>query len=187
MPHRARRRRLVRRALAAACGLAVVSPAGAHVTPTPPFVEADTATSVSFATPNERDGHATTSLELTAPAGVELSPSDRPTPPGWQVDLASDRVRWSGGRIVGTDTVSFRVTVTARRRAGTVTFSAVQGYDDEEVVRWATTMTVVPATTEAAPPQHFRRALVAGTIGLVVIGASLLAVHRIRRGPLQNR
>jgi uncharacterized protein YcnI len=169
------------------CGLAAVAPAVAHVIPTPPFVEADTATSVSFATPNERAGHATTWLGLTAPAGVELSLSDRPTPQGWQVELASDRVRWSGGRIVGTDTVSFPVTVTARTRAGTVTFAAVQGYDDEEVVRWATTMTVLPAAAEAAPPQHFRRALVAGTIGLVVIGASLLALHRIRRGPLQNR
>ena len=173
--------------LVALGALLVTSPGWAHVTPTPPFVDADTATTVSFATPNERAGHSTTSLELVAPPGVELSAPERPTPSGWDVELTSDRVRWSGGRIVGTEAVSFPVTVTARTRAGPVRFDATQGYDDGEAVRWDATLTVVPATAEDAPPQHFRRAFVAGAIGLAVIGTSLLTLRRIRRGALHNR
>jgi uncharacterized protein YcnI len=160
------------------------SSAQAHVTPAPPFVEADRSTRVSFETPTERAGHVRTSLELTAPSGIELS--ERPPPSGWQLELSSDRVRWSGGRIAGTDTVSFPVTVTARTSAGPVTFFAEQGYEDGEVVRWAATLTVLPATADA-PPQHFRRALVGGAIGLVVIAASLVALRRLRRRPLQER
>jgi uncharacterized protein YcnI len=171
--------------LALAALLLVPASARAHVTPAPPFVDADAATTVSFATPNERAGHATTSLELRAPAGVELS--EQAPPSGWQADVTPDRVRWSGGRIVGTDTVSFPVTVTARTRPGPVTFFAVQGYEDGAVVRWATKVTVLPAVAEAAPPQHFRRALVAGAIGLFVIGLSLVVLRRLRRGALHNR
>jgi uncharacterized protein YcnI len=165
--------------------LVLPTSARAHIFPAPPFVEANTPTTVSFATPNERADHATTSLELTTPSGVELSAL--PPPPGWQADVTPQRVRWSGGSIVGTSTVSFPVTVTARTPAGPVTFSAVQGYDDGEAVRWPTRLTVLPATAADAPPQHLRRALVAGAIGLVVIGVSLLVLHRLRRGPLQNR
>ena len=159
--------------------------AWAHVTLTPPFVEADATTTVSFEMPNERPPHATTSLEVKAPPGVEFASA---TPPaGWKLQLEHDRARWTGGRIEGQRTVAFRLVVTARTRAGTEIFRATQGYDDGESVRWDAGLTVLPAAGAAAPSQHLDRALLAGGVGLVVIAVSFLALRLLRRRPLQER
>ena len=152
---------------------------------TPPFVDADARTTVAFETPNERPPHATVSLEVKAPPGVELGSA---TPPaGWKLQLTHDTARWTGGRIEGERTVSFPLAVTARTRAGTEVFKAVQGYDDGESVRWEAGLTVLPAAGKEAPSQHLDRALAAGAVGLVVIAASFLALRLLRRRPLQER
>ena len=177
-----------RRAAAAASALGLLLPAGtawAHVTMTPPFVDADARTTVAFQTPNERPPHATVSLEVKAPPGVEL---DSATPPaGWKLQLTHDTARWTGGRIEGERTVSFPLAVIARTRAGTEVLKAVQGYDDGESVRWEAGLTVLPAAGKEAPSQHLDRALAAGAVGLVVIAASFLALRLLRRRPLQER
>ncbi|HET8653739.1 MAG TPA: DUF1775 domain-containing protein, partial [Gaiellaceae bacterium] len=85
----------------AVVALACATAADAHVTVTPPFVEADAPTTVSFETPNERRGYGTTSLEIVAPPGIELSESDPPS--GWSLDLRGVRARWTGGRIHAAD------------------------------------------------------------------------------------
>jgi hypothetical protein len=149
------------------------------VTLAPPFVEADEPTAVSFETPNERKGHATTSLEIAAPPGVELGRADAPA--GWTLDVTATRASWSGGRIEGTTSVAFPVVVTARTRAGTETFSAEQRYDDGEIVRWRAPLTVLPPGPGDAPPQHLRRALVASGVGLLVILASFAGLRLLRR------
>ena len=164
--------------------LACTTAADAHVTVAPPFVEADAPTTVSFETPNERRGYGTTSLEIIAPAGIELSASDPPG--GWTLDLRGARARWTGGRIRAADVVSFPLVVTARARPGTVTFNATQRYDDGQVVLWDARLTVLPAAPESSPPQHVRRALIASVVGLGVIGASFLALSRLRRRSLQD-
>lgn len=163
---------------------ALVQRAEAHVTLEPSFVEADTKATVAFATPNERAPHATTSLVIEAPDGVELS--DGAVPRGWRLDLAGGRARWSGGRIEGTRVVAFPLSVTARTRAGNVTFRAIQGYDDGESVRWGANLTVLPASGSEAPSQRLDRALAAGAVGLVVIAGSFLVLRLIRRRPLQD-
>jgi hypothetical protein len=157
----------------------------AHVTVAPTFVEADAPTTVSFETPNERRGHGTTSLEIVAPAGIELAESDPPS--GWTLDLQGVRARWTGGRIRAADVVSFPLVVTARARPGTVTFNATQRYDDGQAVSWNAKLTVLPGPPESSPPQHVRRALIASVVGLGVIGASFLALSRLRRRSLQDR
>ena len=50
--------------LTAAWSLVAASRADAHVTMTPPFVDADVESTVSFELPNERPPHATISLEV---------------------------------------------------------------------------------------------------------------------------
>ena len=165
--------------------LACSTAADAHVTVAPPFVEADAPTTVSFETPNERRGHGTTSLEIVAPAGVELAEGDPPG--GWTLDLRGVRARWTGGRIRASDIVSFPLVVTARTRPGTVTFNATQRYDDGQVFSWGAQVTVLPGAPESSPPQHVRRALIASVVGLGVIGASFLALSRLRRRSLQDR
>lgn len=161
-----------------ASSLTLVPAAAAHVTATPPFVQARARTLVSFETPNERAGHTTTSLALEAPAGFELEAVD--PPPGWRLRLTGQTARWTGGRIEGMSTVAFRLELTARTRAGLETFRAVQGYDDGRTVSWKTTLTVLPAAAEEAPDQRLGRALAAGAVGLAVIAASLLVLRRLR-------
>jgi uncharacterized protein YcnI len=171
----------VRRAVIAVVALVVAvfaSPAAAHVTLAPPFVEADATTSVSFATPNERQGRVTIALEIVAPAGVELAASSAPA--GWTLSLSDGRARWTGGRIEGETTVSFPLEVTARTRAGTRTFRATQTYDDGEVVRWDAKLAVLPPSAGDAPPQHLRRALFASAVGLVVILGSFAGLQFVR-------
>ncbi len=178
-------RRLAR--LAALVLVALVAPATAqaHVTVTPPFVDAGARTTVAFEMPNERPPHATISLEVKAPPGVELASAKPPT--GWKLELTPDRARWTGGRIEGQRTVAFPIAVTARTRAGTETFRATQGYDDGESVRWDAALTVLPAAGKEAPSQHLDRAFAAGAVGLVVIVATFLVLRLLRRRPLQER
>ena len=167
------------------CLLVAPASAWAHVTMSPPFVDADARSTVSFELPNERPPHATISLEVKAPPGIELASA---TPPaGWKLQLERGRARWTGGRIEGRRTVAFPLVVTARTRAGTESFRATQGYDDGESVRWDASLTVLPAAGVEAPTQHLDRALLAGGLGLAVIGASLLALRVVRRRPLQER
>ena len=73
--------------------------------------------------------------------------------------------------------------MTARTRAGTVTFQAIQGYDDGESVRWDANLTVLPASGTAAPSQRFDRALAAGAVGLVVIAGSFLVLRLAQAAP----
>lgn len=178
---------LRRAALAVAVAGLLLAPASAwaHVTMTPPFVDADVKTTVSFETPNERPPHATISLEVEAPPGVELASAAPPA--GWKLELDHDRARWTGGRIEGQRTVAFPLEVTAGTRAGTEIFKATQGYDDGESVRWDAGLTVLPAAGDEAPSQHLDRALLAGGVGLVVIVVSFVALRVLRRRPLQER
>lgn len=164
--------------------LALPTAARAHVTLSPAFVEAGAEATILFETPNERAPHATTSLVLTAPDGVELEAAD--SPPGWTLVVNGQTARWSGGQIENDAVVAFPLDVTARTGAGLQVLRAVQGYDDGQVVRWNATLTVVPAAGEEAPSQQLGRALAAGAAGLAVIGLSLLALWRVRRRSLQE-
>ena len=165
--------------------LVLAATAQAHVTITPPFVDAGLRTRIVFETPNERPPHATTSLVIGAPPGLELAAAE--APPGWRLVISGGRARWTGGRIEDRKVVSFPLFVTARTRAGTEAFRAVQGYDDHEVVRWDANLSVLPAAGSGAPSQHLDRALAAGAVGLVVILASFLGLRLLRRKPLQER
>ncbi len=177
-------RRIVVGLLAGALALSIAPLAAAHVTVSPPFVDDGVASVVVFQTPNERPPHATTSLRLEAPAGIDLAISD--PPPGWQLNVSEGVATWTGGRIENSSVVAFPLQVTAHTNAGLQTFEAVQGYDDGESVRWRTTLTVLPATGDEAPSQHVERAAVAGAVGLGVIAVSLLVLWRTRRRPLQE-
>ena len=159
--------------------------AAAHVTLSPAFVEAGVGSTIRFDTPNEREGHVTTALRLEAPAGVELDAVA--APPGWQLAVDDGVATWTGGRIEGTDVVSFPLEVTARTEPGNQSFRAVQRYDDGESVHWDAALTVVPATGDDAPSQQLGRAVAAGAVGLAVIAISLLIVWRIRRRSLQEQ
>jgi uncharacterized protein DUF1775 len=155
------------------------------VTITPSYVEADTTSTITFETPNERPPHATVALAIDAPPGVAFSAAD--PPPGWKVDVGTTRVVWSGGRIEGTRTVAFPIRVLARTRAGNETFRAAQRYDDGEEVRWPATLSVLPAVGDQAPSQHLGRAIAAAAAGILLLAGSLLVLRLLRRPKLQER
>ncbi len=156
-----------------AAALVLAASAQAHVTITPPFVDAGLRTRIVFETPNERPPHATTSLVIDGAARRRRSPPPRRLPAGASWSRAGALVGRAGGSRAGRSS-SFPLFVTARTRAGTEAFRAVQGYDDGEVVRWDANLTVLPAAGSEAPSQHIDRALAAGAVGLVVILASFL-------------
>ena len=149
------------------------------MTLSPPFVELDVPATVAFELPNERDGRATTALELTAHAGVTLGEADAPS--GWQLELDGRTARWTGGRIEGEAMVSFPLVVTASGAPGTRTFTSRQRYDDGRTVRWSADLTVLPASPADEPVDRLDGRVIAGLIGLAVVAASVLVVLRLRR------
>ena len=165
--------------------LALPAAAAAHVTLKPGFVEAGVAAEMTFETPNERAPEATVELSSTAPPGVEIVSAGAPA--GWTSSVSGSTVTWSGGRIEGQQVVSFPLRILARVRAGTYTFASRQRYSDGGVVRWEASLTVLPAEGAAAPKQNPVGAVVAGAVGLVVIGGSLIGIRLLRRRSLQDR
>ena len=134
---------------------------------------------IAIETPNERDGRATTALELTAPAGVALGAADAPS--GWQLELDGRTARWTGGRIEGEAMVSFLLVVTATGAPGTRTFTSRQRYDDGQTVRWNTDLTVLPASVADEQVDRLDGRVIAGLIGLGVVAGSVLVLLRLRR------
>ena len=161
--------------------LALLLPAAAvaHVTIAPPFVEVGLDTEITFETPNERAPHATTTLAITAPAGITVVSATAPT--GWLATVSGSTVTWSGGRIEGRAAVAFPMRIVAHVRAGTYSFAAVQRYDDGATVNWKADLSVLPAAGAATPNQHPWGAISASIAGVVVIAASLTGVHFLRR------
>jgi hypothetical protein len=175
-----------RGALALLCSsLVFAAPAAGHVTVSPPFLAVGEEAVLAFDAPNERDV-AMTSLELDAPPEIRLVALGAP-PPGWSGTVGERRARWSGGRLAPSATALYRLRARATGTPGTVTFRAVQRFEDGAIVHWETTLALVPGTGESAPRQHVGRALVAAVAGLGVIASSLLLLHRVRRRPLQER
>jgi hypothetical protein len=166
--------------------LLIPAVAAAHVTIAPPFVDDGVESTISFQTPNERPPHATISLSVRAPPGVSIV-SASGAPAGWHATISGSQVTWTGGRLTGRTTTNFPLQITPKVRAGTVSFTAAQRYDDKGTVRWKTDLSVLPASGAAAPKQHPWTAVIAAIVGALVIGGSLVAVRYLRRKPLPDR
>jgi periplasmic copper chaperone A len=156
-------------ALAALTVLALPAAAGAHVTVVPSSAPAGAYAVFDVRVPNERDDAATTKVELKLPPGF-LTASFQPVP-GWRAQVVKERlsrpietengpISEQAGRIVFSGDGSaagrippgafqdFPISVKLPDRAGeTLTFKALQTYDDGEVVRWIG----APGADEPAP------------------------------------
>jgi hypothetical protein len=170
----------LRKALVLASALAALAApeaALAHVTVSPPFVEAGARTTLAFAAPNERAPRLVTRLTVRFPNGIRLSAVSPPS--GWTVEVAAREVVWSDGRVGPQEVQTFRVAATADLAPGTVTIDAVETYDDGGHVRYRITLTVLPE--RAAPREHLWPALLAGVAGVVAIGGALTWLRLRRR------
>jgi uncharacterized protein len=206
--HRPHRTHVLAAAAAAALTGAVALPAAAqaHVTLQPKQAAAGAYVVEGVRVPNETDDAITTKVEVRFPAGF-ASASYQPTP-GWTVKVrkvALDQpVQGAGGPVsegVGTVTWTadakadgiapgefrdFPLSVQIPGKAGdTLTFKALQTYDDGEVVRWigapdadrpAPTVSVVAAADAdhgATSDTLAIVALIVGALGLLAGGTAL--------------
>jgi uncharacterized protein len=212
--------------LITALALAVPAAAGAHVTLQPDEAAAGDYVVLDVRVPNERDDAATTKVEVQLPPGFVFA-SYQPVA-GWAVDVKMEKlakpVTSHGEEIteqVGQMTwtadsdeagvqpgqfVDFPISVQIPGEAGdSLTFKALQTYDDGEVVRWigaADSEKPAPqvAVTEGSEDRHGAAgsdsaeessddsegaskglgiaALILGALGLLAGGAALLRSRR---------
>ena len=172
--------------------------------------------------PNEEDSANTTKVSVQFPDGF-AEVSFEPVP-GWQVKVKKtklaqpittdegdklteqvSKVTWTGGKIAPGEFQDFPVSVQVPDKSGTtLTFKAIQTYDDGKVVRWigapdaedpapqvkvtaAETASATPATPAASTSGNSGDddsktlaivALIVGALGLLVGGAALLTRRR---------
>jgi uncharacterized protein YcnI len=153
---------------ALAAPLVLAATAGAHVTLQPGEVEAGGFTRLDVRVPTERDDASTTKVAVQFPAGF-TSVSTEPVP-GWtakvtRAKLAKPQVTDEGERITDrVDTVTWTATgagigpgqfqdfgmslAVPDKPNSSLTFNAVQTYDDGEVVRW-----IGPPDSDEPAPQ----------------------------------
>jgi uncharacterized protein len=155
-------------ALIAALALAVPASASAHVTLQPEEAAAEDFTVLDVRVPNERDDSATTKVDVQFPAGFVFA-SYQPVP-GWSVEVKMaklakpitshgeeiteqvSRMSWTAdgdsAAIQPGQFLDFPISVQIPGKAGdTLTFKALQTYDNGEVVRWIG----APDSEEPAP------------------------------------
>lgn len=155
-------------ALVSALALALPAGAGAHVTLQPEEAAAGDFTALDVRVPNERDDSATTKVDVQFPPGFVFA-SYQPVP-GWSVKVQMERlakpitshgeeITEQVGRMTWTadsakdaiqpgQFLDFPISVQIPGKAGdTLTFKALQTYDNGEVVRWIG----APDSEEPAP------------------------------------
>jgi uncharacterized protein YcnI len=154
--------------LFAVLALAAPAGAGAHVTLQPEEAAAGDFTVLDVRVPNERDDSATTKVDVQLPPGFVFA-SYQPVA-GWSVDVKMEQLKkpitshgeeiaeqvgqmtWTANSdragIQPGQFVDFPISVQIPGEAGdTLTFKALQTYDDGEVVRWIG----APDSEEPAP------------------------------------
>jgi periplasmic copper chaperone A len=155
-------------ALFGVLALAAPAAAGAHVTLQPSEAAADNYTVLDVRVPNERDDAATSKVDVRFPPGF-VSASYQPVP-GWSVRVSMEKlaepitshgeqiteqvaqITWTAenadAAIHAGQFIDFPVSVKIPDMAGsTLTFKALQTYEDGEVVRWIG----APDSDEPAP------------------------------------
>jgi uncharacterized protein YcnI len=201
--------------------LVVPALAAAHVTVQPAEAPAKGFVVENVRVPNEEAGAATTKVAVQFPDGF-AEVSFQPVP-GWNVKVKKTKlatpiktdegdtlteqvsqVAWSGGKIAPGEFQDFPVSVQIPDKAGTtLTFKAIQTYDNGKVVRWigppggeepAPQVKVTPAAVETATATPAAStseskddddskalpiiALILGAIGAIAGGAALLSRRR---------
>ncbi|MGH9009787.1 MAG: YcnI family protein [Acidimicrobiia bacterium] len=160
--------------VAVAAGAAFVLPATsalAHVTVNPREATQGRYAKLAFRVPNERDNASTTKLEVNLPADHPFaSVSVRPQP-GWtytvdkttlatpikvhdnEITEAVSKITWTGGAIKPSEFNEFEVSVgPLPDDVDSLTFKALQTYDNGEIVRWIEEETPGGAEPERPAP-----------------------------------
>jgi periplasmic copper chaperone A len=140
-------------AVATIASLALAAPAGAHVAVAPEEAPAGGFVVENVRVPNEQEKASTTKVEVQLPSGF-VEASYQPVP-GWNAKLSKGklakpvtteegvvseevrRVTWTGGKIAPGQFQEFPLALEMPDKPGaTLTFKAIQFYDNGDVVRW---------------------------------------------------
>jgi uncharacterized protein YcnI len=143
------RRALVIAAVSLVTVLAFAGPAFGHVEVKPESADHGSTTTFTFTVPNEQDNAKTVKVEIRFPESTSFATVTPLDVPGWTATSTAESVTWSGGAIAGEDKVDFAVTLGPAPASGeSMTFKALQTYDNGDVVRW------IDEQTGAAEPPH---------------------------------
>ncbi|WP_026912667.1 DUF1775 domain-containing protein [Patulibacter minatonensis] len=132
------RRAALAAAIAVVVPLAGAGTAGAHVQLQPSTVAPDDPVEFTVLIPSEREAH-TTKVDLKLPPGV--IPFSYGETPGWKRKLitapdgAVDRVVWTG-KLAEDGFAAFRFLASTPDKPTTLTWKAIQTYDEGPVARW---------------------------------------------------
>ena len=122
----------------ASLALAVPAVADAHIQVRPATAAPNDPVEFTVLVPSERDAH-TTTVDLKLPPG--LLPFSYGDAPGWKRRLvtarngAVERIVWTG-RLAKDGYATFRFLASTPERPATLTWKALQRYDDGTVARW---------------------------------------------------
>ncbi len=104
-----KKRALVAAGVVTTLALTIASAASAHAIGSPAFAVAKKAQQFTLSVPTEKEGAATTKIELTVPAGFSID-SFEPASAPWKEQVQStgsgeeavvQKVTWTGGRVTG--------------------------------------------------------------------------------------
>jgi len=191
MPANSVRARTVVTSAIAALALVAAAGASAHAEISPPVAVSTTTQLFTLAVPTEKEGLATTKVELTPPSGFGIDsfvPSS-----GWQRDVDStgsgeateiQKVTWSGGSTPTEEDAVFQF-LGNPDSATTYTFKVRQTYSDGSVVDWSgpessdTPAPVIEAKSSLGGGSSSTLAIIALALGAagVVLGALALATR----------
>jgi uncharacterized protein len=129
--------------------LAFAGPAFGHVEVKPESADHGSTTTFTFSVPNEEDNAKTVKVEIFFPESTSFATVTPLDVPGWTATSTAESVTWSGGAISGEDEVDFAVKLGPAPASGdSMTFKALQAYDNGDVVRW------IDLQTGADEPPH---------------------------------
>jgi uncharacterized protein YcnI len=161
--------------------LVIATPAWAHVTVVPPFVAAESRTTLSLTGPNERD-EPMTGFEVSVTSDFLIV---RALPGGdWDSRVQGQTAIWTGGDLAPGDEATFTLELEAPSEPGPAQLEVAQRYASGEAVTWDVGLTVTPASDPSS--QNLGWALVTAVIGIGVIVAVGVALLR-RAGSLQEK
>jgi uncharacterized protein YcnI len=135
--------RIALAATVAVAALTITAAASAHAKVSPSVVAANDSEVFTLAVPTEKEGAATTAVELTPPTGFGID-SFLPSP-GWKrstvtagsgEEAAVQRVTWTGGSVPTGEDAAFSF-LASPSKSGTYAFTVKQTYSDGSVVNWS--------------------------------------------------
>jgi uncharacterized protein YcnI len=177
---------------AAVIALSLAPSAAAHAEVSPSVVLAKSSQVFTLAVPTEKEGVATTKVELTPPPGFGID-SFAPAP-GWKRDVQTSgageeaqiqKVTWSGGRVPTDEDAIFEF-IASPTSAKSYTFQVRQTYSDGSIADWSgpessdTPAPVIDAKSSLGGGGSSTLAIVALVVGAA--GVLLAALSLVSRG-----